>query len=32
VQRTFEDLLGRDGVVTWDGAKILDWYLTQQKK
>ncbi|MBI4273372.1 MAG: polysaccharide deacetylase family protein [Rhizobiales bacterium] len=32
VQRTFEDLLGRDGVVAWDGAKILDWYLTQQTK
>jgi peptidoglycan/xylan/chitin deacetylase (PgdA/CDA1 family) len=31
VQRTFEELLGRDGVVAWDGAKILDWYLAQQK-
>jgi peptidoglycan/xylan/chitin deacetylase (PgdA/CDA1 family) len=29
VQRTFEEILGRDGVVAWDGAKILDWYLTQ---
>ncbi|HZP78204.1 MAG TPA: polysaccharide deacetylase family protein [Pseudolabrys sp.] len=31
VQRTFADLLARDGVVAWDGAKILDWYLAQQK-
>ena len=29
VQRTFADLLSRDGVVAWDGAKILDWYRTQ---
>ncbi len=29
VRRTFEELLGRDGVVAWDGAKILDWYLAQ---
>ena len=29
VQRTFEELLGREGVVCWDGAKILDWYLGQ---
>jgi peptidoglycan/xylan/chitin deacetylase (PgdA/CDA1 family) len=27
VERTFEELLSRDGVVAWDGAKILDWYL-----
>jgi peptidoglycan/xylan/chitin deacetylase (PgdA/CDA1 family) len=31
VQRTFAELLARDGVVAWDGAKILDWYLAQQK-
>lgn len=31
VQRTFAELLARDGVVAWDGAKILDWYLGQQK-
>jgi peptidoglycan/xylan/chitin deacetylase (PgdA/CDA1 family) len=31
VQRTYEELLKRDGVVAWDGAKILDWYLGQQK-
>jgi len=31
VQRTFAELLARDGVVAWDGAKILDWYLPQQK-
>jgi allantoinase len=30
VQRTLEDILSRDGVVAWDGAKILDWYRTQQ--
>ncbi len=30
VERTFEALLGRPGVVAWDGAKILDWYLAQQ--
>jgi peptidoglycan/xylan/chitin deacetylase (PgdA/CDA1 family) len=29
VERTFAEILGRDGVVSWDGAKILDWYLTQ---
>ena len=29
VQRTFAELLSRDGVVAWDGAKILDWYRTQ---
>ncbi len=22
--------LGNDGVVAWDGAKILDWYLAQR--
>ena len=31
VQRTFEEVLSKPGVVTWDGAKILDWYLAQQK-
>lgn len=30
VHRTFEELLGREGVVCWDGAKILDWYLGQK--
>jgi len=29
VQRAFEDILAHDGVVAWDGAKILDWYLAQ---
>jgi allantoinase len=29
VQRTFADLLARDGVVAWDGARILDWYKAQ---
>jgi allantoinase len=31
VQRTFEELLSREGVVAWDGAKILDWYITQRQ-
>ncbi|HEX2256743.1 MAG TPA: polysaccharide deacetylase family protein [Afifellaceae bacterium] len=29
VQRTFEDLLSRPGVVAWDGETILDWFLGQ---
>ena len=29
VRRAFEEILGRDGVVAWDGARILDWYLAQ---
>jgi len=29
VQRAFEEILGQEGVVAWDGAKILDWYLAQ---
>jgi allantoinase len=29
VRRTFEHLLGKEGVVAWNGARILDWYLTQ---
>ena len=32
VQRTFEEILGHDGVVAWDGEKILDWYLDAQKR
>jgi allantoinase len=31
VQRMFEELLSRDGVVAWSGEKILDWYLSQQR-
>jgi peptidoglycan/xylan/chitin deacetylase (PgdA/CDA1 family) len=31
VQRTFAELLAHDGVVAWDGAKILDWYRTQRQ-
>ncbi|MGB8895399.1 MAG: polysaccharide deacetylase family protein [Pseudolabrys sp.] len=31
VQRAFADILAHDGVVVWDGAQILDWYLTQKK-
>ena len=30
VEQTFEAVLARDGVVAWDGAEILDWYLTQR--
>jgi len=30
VERTFEEILGKPGVAVWDGAKILDWYLTQR--
>ncbi len=29
VQRAFEEILGHAGVVAWDGARILDWYLAQ---
>jgi len=31
VQRTFEDMLSRSGVVAWNGEQILDWYLEQPK-
>ncbi len=31
VQRTFKELLSREGVVAWSGDKILDWYLTQKR-
>ncbi len=31
VERTFAEILGRDGVVSWTGEQILDWYLKQQK-
>ena len=31
VQRTFADILAHDGVVAWDGAKILDWYLAAHR-
>ena len=31
IERTFAELLGHDGVVAWDGAKILDWYLAARK-
>jgi hypothetical protein len=30
VRRTFEELLAMPGVVSWDGSKILDWYLEQR--
>jgi allantoinase len=31
VERTFAELLSHEGVVAWDGAKILDWYLAARK-
>jgi allantoinase len=31
VQHAFEEILGYDGVVAWDGASILDWYLAQSR-
>jgi len=30
IQRMFEELLAREGVVAWTGSQILDWYLGQQ--
>ena len=30
VERAFEAILRHRGVVVWDGAKILDWYLAQR--
>jgi peptidoglycan/xylan/chitin deacetylase (PgdA/CDA1 family) len=30
VERTLEAIIGRKGVVAWDGARILDWYLSQR--
>jgi hypothetical protein len=32
VERTFEEILAKPGVICWDGAKILDWYLGQRAK
>jgi allantoinase len=29
VERAYEEMIRRRGVVMWDGAKILDWYLSQ---
>jgi allantoinase len=31
VRRALEEFLGHDGVVAWDGSKILDWYLAQRR-
>ena len=31
VERTFKEILGKPGVKSWDGVKILDWYLGQKK-
>ena len=30
VERAFEKILSRRGVVVWNGAEILDWYLSQR--
>lgn len=30
VERALELVMSRPGVVVWDGAHILDWYLTQR--
>ena len=30
VQRTYEYILAKDGVVTWDGSQILDWFKAQK--
>ena len=30
VERAFEAILARAGVVVWDGERILDWYLAQR--
>jgi allantoinase len=29
IERMWAELLARPGVVSWDGAQILDWYLSQ---
>jgi allantoinase len=31
VQRAYQDILAHEGVVAWDGEKILDWYLAQRQ-
>ncbi len=30
VERAYQEILSRRGVVAWDGAHILDWYLEQR--
>ena len=32
VQKTFAEILAHDGVVAWDGEKILDWYLSSSSR
>ena len=29
VERTFAEILGHEGVVAWDGLRLLDWYKNQ---
>ena len=29
VQQAFEEILSHEGVVAWNGERILDWYLGQ---
>ena len=31
VERLYEELLAKPGVVAWDGEQILDWYLAASK-
>ena len=31
VQRAYRDILSHEGVVAWNGEKILDWYLGQRQ-
>jgi peptidoglycan/xylan/chitin deacetylase (PgdA/CDA1 family) len=31
VERAFKEILSKPGVKSWDGVKILDWYLAQKK-
>ena len=32
VQQTFAEILAHDGVVAWNGEKILDWYLSSSSR
>jgi peptidoglycan/xylan/chitin deacetylase (PgdA/CDA1 family) len=31
VERALNEILSHDGVVSWNGVQILDWYLSQRK-
>jgi allantoinase len=30
VRHLFEEVVGREGVVVWDGVRIMDWYLKER--